>query len=146
MKIPSNSHLEEGSVKVDIIKTWPAQIDARTTARVFSPDHPPFTRYYFSLGRGKPKQEIGRMWFNYQGRIIGSFEVEEIVCNDGTLPKLHRLDGGESGWQIRKDAWVAICAPPCERPKERIFHDSFRGWRYFDLERYRGTVDARYRA
>lgn len=133
------------SASVDILKTWPACIPAKITAEVFSEEHPPFCRYYFSLGKGKPKQQIARMWFTYQGRILGSFEVEEIVVNDGTLPKLRRLDGEESGWQIRKDAWVAICAPPCRRLKERIYHDSFRGWRYFDLDGYRETADARFR-
>lgn len=128
-----------------IIKIWPACIAAKTTAEVFSSDHPPFCRYYFSLGRGKPKQPVDKLWFAYQGRILGWFEIEEIVCNDGTLPKLRRLDGEESGWQIRKDSQVAVCAPPCHRIAERIFMDSFRGWHYFDLESYRGTVDARYR-
>jgi hypothetical protein len=129
----------------EIIKTWPASIPAKTTAQVFSQNHPPFCRYYFSLGRGKPKQSINRLWFTYQGRILGSFEIEEVVCNDGTLPKLHRLDGGESGWQIRKDSWVAVCAPPCARMKDRVFMDSFRGWRYFNLDEYRGTAESRYR-
>jgi hypothetical protein len=130
----------------EIIKTWPACIPAKTTAEVFSPSHPPFCRYYFSLGRGKPKQKIDFMWFAYQGRILGYFVVEEIVVNDGTLPKLHRLDGEESGWQIRKDSWVAVCAPPCIRLRDRIFHDGFRGWRYFDLDAHRGTLDAKFRA
>ena len=129
----------------EIIKTWPAFIPARTTAEVFSPSHPPFCHYYFSLGHGKPKQHVDLMWFNYQGRILGWFRVEEVVCNDGTLPKLRRLDGEESGWQIRKDSWVAVCAPPCHRLSERVFMEGFRGWRYFDLDTYKGTVDARHR-
>lgn len=120
----------------DIIKTWPSCISAKTTARVFSPKHPPFTRYYFSLGRGKPKQRIDFLWFTYQGRIIGCFVVEDVVCNDGSIPPLHRLDGGESGWQFRKDAWLAVCMPPCDRTKDRVFHESFRGWRYFDFDAY----------
>ncbi len=129
----------------DIIKTWPACIPAKITARVFAPDHPPFTDYYFSVGRGKPKQEVTWMWFSYMGRIIGRLMIKEIVCNDGTLPKLYRLDGGESGWQFRKDSWVAVCVSPCDRLKERVFYSSIRGWRYFDFESYRTTADARYR-
>lgn len=46
---------------------------------------------------------------------------------------------------MRKDAKVAICAPPMVRIEERIFYEGFRGWRYFDFEAYRETVDARHR-
>jgi len=129
----------------DILKTWPSAVSAKTTAQIFSPTAPAFSRYYFSLGRGKPKQAIAFMWFTYGGRILGRMAVEEIVCNDGTLPKLGRLDGGESEWQIAKDAWVAICRPPCLRIRERVFHESFRGWRYFDFERWRADPASRYR-
>ena len=129
----------------DIIKTWPAFISAKATARMFSPTVPPFHVYYFTLGRGMPKEKIDRLWFTYQGRIVGWFPVEEIIVNVGQIPTLNRLDGGESGWQMKKDAKVAICAPPCVRLKERVFMSGFRGWRYFDFEAYRGTVEARYR-
>jgi hypothetical protein len=112
---------------------------------MFSPRVPTFHRYYFTLGRGRPKEKIDRLWFTYGGRILGYFEVEEIVVNDGTLPHLNRLDGGESEWQIKKDAKVAICAPPCVRLKERIFMEGFRGWRYFNLDEYRGSPDAKFR-
>ena len=94
----------------EIIKTWPSQVDARTAARIFSPKGC-FSRYYFTLGRGRPKQAITRMWFAYRGRILGSFEVQDVVCNDGSLPQLTRLDGQDSEWQIPKDAWVAVCSP-----------------------------------
>jgi hypothetical protein len=129
----------------EIIKTWPANVNARSVAEMFSETNPPWVRFYFTLGRGRPKQEVKRLWFTYQGRILGYFDVEEIVVNDGTLPKLHSLDGGESEFQIRKDALVAICSPPCVRLKERVFMDGFRGWRYFDFESYRVTADARHR-
>lgn len=129
----------------DILKTWPAAVEARTVARIFSATAPPWSRYYFALGRGKPKTTPTFLWFNYQGRILGKFVIEQIACNDGTFPELRRLDGGESAWQIRRDAWVAICAPPCLRIRERVFHESFRGWRYFDFESYRQSPEARHR-
>jgi hypothetical protein len=129
----------------EIIKTWPACVSARSTARMFSPAVPTFHRYYFTLGRGRPKLEVSRLWFTYLGRILGYFEVEEIVVNDGTLPQGRRLDGGESEWQMKKDAKVAICAPPCVRLKERLYMEGFRGWRYFNLEEYRGSPDAKFR-
>jgi hypothetical protein len=122
---------------MDIIKTWPACVGPRQTARIFSAKVPPWHWYYFTLGRGKPKQAIDRMWFTYGGRILGSFAVKEIVCNDGSLPALNRLDGGESGWQIARDAWVAVCPAPITRIQERIFYEGFRGWRYFDLESHK---------
>lgn len=128
----------------EIIKTWPAQVDARTAAQIFSPKGC-FARYYFTLGRGRPKEKITRMWFTYRGRIVGSFFVEKVVCNDGSLPRLERLDGTPSEWQIRKDAWVAICVPGCERPPVRAFMSGFRGWRYFDFETYRQNPESRFR-
>jgi hypothetical protein len=129
----------------EIIKTWPACVSAATTARMFSPTVPAFHRYCFTLGRGRPKEQIEKLWFTYAGRILGYFEVEEIIVNDGSLPRLHRLDGGESDWEIRKDAKVAICAAPCVRLKERLFMAGFRGWRYFDLVWYRESGEGKFR-
>lgn len=131
--------------RVEVIKTWPASVDARTVAKLFSESSPPVCQFFFTLGRGKPRLTIERLWFTYQGRILGWFQVDRVVVNDGTLPRLTRLDGGESEWQIKKDRWVAVCSPPCHRIRERVFHDPFRGWRYFDFESYRSTVDARHR-
>jgi hypothetical protein len=130
----------------DIIKTWPAQVEPRIAAQIFSREGA-FARYYFTLGRGRPKQKIERMWFTYRARIVGSFFVEAVVCNDGSLPQLKRLSepDSDSAWQIRKDAWVAVCVPGCERPLERVFMSGFRGWRYFDYESYKGTLEAKCR-
>jgi hypothetical protein len=41
--------------------------------------------------------------------------------------------------------WVAICAGPMQRLKEKLYHDGFRGWRYFDLDEYRASGDAKRR-
>lgn len=129
----------------DIIKTWPANMDSKVVAELFSKDNPPFCEFYFTLGRGRPQQSIERLWFTYQGRIIGWFAVNRIVVNDGTLPHLSRIDGGESEWQIRKDAKVAICKPPCHRLKDRVFMSGFRGWRYFNFDEYSLTSESRHR-
>jgi hypothetical protein len=130
----------------DIIKTWPANVSAKSVAQMFSERTPPFCVFYFTLGRGMPKQKIERLWFTYQGRVVGYFNVEEIIVNVGQIPPLSRLDGGESDWQIRKDAKVAICKPPCVRLRERVFMDGFRGFRYFNLDEYKGTSESRHRA
>jgi hypothetical protein len=45
----------------------------------------------------------------------------------GSLPLLHSLDDKESEWQIKPDAYVAICSEPCQRLKDRIFMSGFRG-------------------
>lgn len=127
-----------------IIKTWPAFMDAKKVAAIFAPKGC-FACYYFTLGRGKPKQPITRIWFTWRGRILGSFEVGVVVCNDGSLPRLSRIDGGESEWQIRKDAWVVICNAGCDRIRERVFMPGFRGWRYFDLESYRSEPGSKIR-
>jgi hypothetical protein len=88
---------------------------------------------------------VSRLWFTYLGRILGYFPIEEIVVNVGQIPELRRLDGGESSWQIRKDAKVAICAPPCVRLRERLYMSGFQGWRYFDLESYRASGEGKFR-
>ena len=129
----------------DIIKTWPAFMEARKVAEIFSSLAPPFGRYYFALGRGRPKQEVERVWFTWRGRILGWFALDELVVNDGSLPRLRSLSGEESEWQIRKDAWVAICRPGCQRLKERVFMDGFRGWRYFNFEGWKSQPEARIR-
>ena len=129
----------------DIIKTWPACVSARSTAAMFSPTMPPFHVFFFTLGRGMPKQKIERLWFTYQGRIVGWFPVKEIIVNVGQIPALNRLDGGEGDWQMRKDAKVAICNPPCVRLKERLYMSGFRGFRYFDIDAWRQDPESRHR-
>ena len=132
-------------MSADLIKTWPAFVAPKTVSEIFASDRPPFCRYYFSLGRGKPKIEPSRLWFTYRGRILGSFLIDEIVRNDGSLPKLRKLSGEEGEWQIRPDAWVAVCEPPCRRLEERLFMAGFRGWRYFDVDAYRNSPESRMR-
>jgi hypothetical protein len=123
----------------EIIKTWPAFMPPRHVLEVFNSD---FAHFYFTLGRGKPKDEISRLWFTHRGRILGSFSIGRLVINDGTLPKLCSLSGEESEWQIKPDNWVAICPGPIERLKEKLYYSGFRGWRYFDLEEHRGTLES----
>lgn len=128
----------------EIIRTWPANVDARTVAHMFRPKcH--FAMFYFTLGRGKPKQPVTRLWFTYQGRILGSFEITEVIQNDGSLPRLRSITNEESECQIRPDYWVVTCPGPMDRLKERVFMSGFRGWRYFNLAEYRTTPDARIR-
>jgi hypothetical protein len=127
----------------DIIKTWPANVRPQIVAKIFS-FNAPWTHFYYTLGRGKPTRPLERIWFTYQGRILGSFNILEVVQNDGSLPKLQRLDGGESDWQIRKDYWVAICNGFTKAP-DRRFMSGFRGFRYFDWEEYTATPDSRMR-
>lgn len=99
--------------------------------------------FYFTLGRGRPQRPPSELWYTHRGRILGWFGINEIVQNVGQLPKLTAIDGTESEWQIRGDAWVALCPPPFHRLEEKIYHEGFRGWRYFDLEAYRGTIGAK---
>jgi len=125
-----------------ILKTWPAFMPPRKVLEVFGHD---WGRFYFTLGRGKPQKPINELYYTHRGRILGSFEIGEIVQNVGQLPKLTAIDGTESEWQIKGDRWVAICPPPFHRLKEKLYHDGFRGWRYFDLEAFRKTIDAKVR-
>lgn len=128
----------------DIIKTWPANMDAKVIADILG-SVDPFVEYYFALGRGKPAKPIDRIWWTYQGRIMGSFKVDRVVVNDGSLPRLSRIDKEAGEWKLTRDTYVAICLPPIERLKDRIYFAGFRGWRYFNLDEYCKTVDAKVR-
>jgi hypothetical protein len=125
-----------------IIKTWPSFMSRKKTLEVFTHD---WGRFFFTLGRGKPKKTVDRIYFTHCGRIIGSFAVGEIVINNGDLPKLRSLSDQESEWQIKPDRWVAICPPPFTKLSERLYHEGFRGWHYFDLEEYRGYLSSKVR-
>jgi hypothetical protein len=126
----------------EILKTLPTFF-ARGKIRKFL--RAEFSRFYFTLGRGKPQQAVTRLWFTHKGIIIGYFDVAEIVQNAGQLPKLTTLDGRPSAWQIKPDRWVAVCRPPFHHLRDFICHEGFRGWRYFDLAAHRGTMDAKIR-
>lgn len=127
-----------------ILKTWPACMPPKKVLEVFTHD---WAIFYFTLGRGRPQRDdVTEIFHTHRGRILGHFAVREIVRNMGdNLPKLTAIDGTESEWQIKLMNWVAICQPPFHRLDEKIFHEGFRGWRYFDLEKYRGTVGAKVR-
>lgn len=123
-----------------ILKTWPAFMTRAKVLEVFTHD---WGFFYFTLGRGKPQKPITQLYYTHHGRILGYFDIGVIVRNVGQLPILRSLSDQESEWQIKGDAWVAVCPPPFHRFSERLYHEGFRGWRYFDLETYRGTVAAK---
>ncbi len=125
-----------------ILKTLPTSF-ARGHIRKFL--SATFVRFYFTLGRGCPNRPIDQIYFTHRGRLLGHFKIEEVVQNVGQLPKLTSLDGELSAWQIKPDRWVAVCLPPFHYLTERLYHEGFRGWRYFDLESYRGRLDAKVR-
>lgn len=124
-----------------IIKTWPAKMDRRKVHAIFNSK---WARFYFTLGRGKPKKAIDELFFTHQGEVLGNFGVQEIVMNVGQLPKLRSLEDRESEWQIKQGRWVAICPGPFHWLEgDPVFHDSFRGFHYFDLESYRETIESK---
>lgn len=124
----------------DIIKTWPASFSSRHVLEVFT--HP-WADFYFSVGRGKPQQKVEKLWYTHRGRILGSFNIRQLVQNDGTLPKLESITGEVSEWQFKPDIWVAICDGPIERLEEKLYFSGFRGWRYFNLDEYRDSFEAK---
>jgi len=137
-----------------IIKTLPVRFARGDIERFLGLDGKPcWTTYYFTLGRGRPRRArfyVGQscpnqLYFTHKGIVIGHFTIAEIVQNAGQLPELTNMDGDPSAWQIKPDAWVAVCQPPFVRLADRIYHEGFQGWRYFDLESYRGTIDAKLR-
>src|SRR5579864_9833765 len=92
-----------------IIKTWPAFFTSRKTREVFTHE---WASFFFTLGRGRPKMTPIEIYFTHRGRILGHFAIAEVVRNEGQLPKLRSIAERESEWQIRPDAWVAVCPPP----------------------------------
>jgi hypothetical protein len=134
----------------ELIKTWPTGVPAKTVSQIFSNNNN-LNNFYFTLGNRKPKEEITRLWFTYHGRILGSFRVLGIVQNDGTnIPKLYKLASLKSGhpevsdWQIKLDAWVAVC-DEFIKLRERLYMSGFRGFRYFDVNGYRGNPESKMR-
>lgn len=126
-----------------ILKTLPTRF-ARGKISEFL--NAPFAAFFFTLGMHKPKQAVEQLYFTHQGRLLGYFTVQEIVQNAGQLPKLTTLDGAPSKWQIKPDRWVAVCDPPFHLIQEKkIYHEAFRGWRYFDLEAFRSTPGSKIR-
>jgi hypothetical protein len=127
----------------DIIKSWPASIPATDIADMFTEDAK-YRAYYFTVGRCRPNVPVGRIWWTYRGRVIGSFKIDRFVVNDGSLPILGSISGGDE-WTIKPDRWVAICESGGELLKERLFFAGFRGWRCFHLEEYRRSPESRMR-
>ncbi len=130
-----------------ILKTLPVRFARGQIERFFGLDGQPcWSIYYFTLGRGRPRQaEPTQLYFTHRVLIIGHFDITEIVQNAGQIPKLTNMDGDPSAWQIPGDAWVAVCRPPFIRLRESVYHEGFRGWRYFDLDRHRSTLGSKVR-
>jgi hypothetical protein len=125
----------------DIIKTWPASMHPRRVLEVFTHD---WGSFYFTLGRGKPQKELERLWFTHRGRILGSFQVDQLIQNNETnIPKLASISGEESEWQIKPDRYVVICDHKFVRLKEKLYYQPFRGWHYFSLESWRGNEESK---
>src|SRR5205807_3050368 len=128
---------------------WPAFMERRKVMSIFTHS---WGNFYFSLGRGRPKQEIEHVWYTHQGSILGKFTIAEIVFNENelTLPRLRSLSNRESQWQFRPGIYVMVCAGPFVPLSEvpgvedggEVFHDSFRGWRYFNFDEYRNSPEA----
>ncbi len=107
-----------------ILKTWPSFMDERK----------------------EPQREIEKIYFTHQGVVLGYFDVLGIARNDGSLPKLRSLSNRVSEWQFKPDVYVLTCKPPMHWLEgEKVHHDSFRGWRYFAIDEYRGTLEAKVR-
>jgi hypothetical protein len=127
-----------------IIKTLPVRFARGDIERFFGLDGKPcWTTYYFTLGRNRPKRVTPeQLYFTHKGLVVGYFRIADIVRNAGQLPLLTNMDGDPSAWQLKTEAWGAVCEPPFHRLKEKIFFGGFQGWRFFDLETYRRTLDA----
>src|SRR3954471_12612489 len=114
----------------DVIKSWPSFMHPRKVLMIFN-ERPAFPSYYFTIGRGKPKRDVERIWFTYRSRILGHFDVRQVIRNvPGAIPPLRRIDGSEREWQIKPYNWVVVGAPPFHRLRERLYMEAFRGFHY----------------
>jgi hypothetical protein len=105
--------------------------------------------YVFQLGRGEPQRKpVARLWFVFRGRLYGSFEIARIERNAGQFEELvtmYKREDLAKEWHLRPDNWVAICKPPFTFLKgKHVYYSGFQGWRYFELDKYRQTPDARW--
>jgi hypothetical protein len=126
-----------------ILKTWPGFMNRSRVLQIFNTD---WGQFYFTLGRGKPQQEVTELWYTHKGEIIGYFKVKEIIRNLGdNIPRLRSISGEVSEWQIKLMNWVAICDPPFVPAPERAFCEGFRGYRYFDFEKHLASPYAKVR-
>lgn len=66
----------------DIIKTWPAFIEARKVAQSFSRAGA-FGRYYFTLGRGKPQKPIRRIGSLGTVAFWGALQSRQLSATTG---------------------------------------------------------------
>jgi hypothetical protein len=126
---------------MDIIKAWPSYFPREKVYDVFSHD---FGCFYFSVGKGKPSQPVANLWYTHSGDILGHFKIRELIFNENerTLPRLRSISNQESQWQFRPGIWVAICPGPFVKLEESLRYAGFRGWRYFDIDEHRGSIDA----
>lgn len=125
----------------DIIRTWPSFMARKRVLNAFTHC---YARFYFTTGRGKPKQAVENIWFTHTGDILGHFKIAEFFHyeREGQLPPLRSVSNRESDWQFRPGSWIAICPGPFIALDEDLRYESFRGWRYFDLEKHRGSLEA----
>ena len=105
--------------------------------------------YVFQLGRGEPQRKpVARLWFVFRGRLYGHFQIARIERNVGQfadLVTLYKREDLAKEWHLRDDNWVAVCKPPFQFFKgKHVYYSGFQGWRYFALEQYRTTNDARW--
>lgn len=105
--------------------------------------------YVFQLGRGEPQRKpVENLWFVFRGRLYGHFQIARIERNAGQfadLVTLYKREDLATEWHLRDDNWVAICKPPFHFLKgKHVYYSGFQGWRYFALEQYRMTNDARW--
>jgi hypothetical protein len=100
----------------------------------------PWGFFIFSLGRGRPKRPIERLYFTFRGRIFGWIHVTAVEENTGQYDQHLKTMFGD-GW--RPGRIICRCAPPFHFIDELVFHRGFQGWRYFDFDVYRNSEAAR---
>jgi len=127
----------------DAIKTIEGWRDPRRVREYLreGPDHS--GRFLFNVGNGCPQRKVARLFFVFHGRILGWFAVAGIEKRTAELSLEYARQYSPPYFKAAK--FLFICARPFHFIRERVFYEGFRGWRYFDFETYRNSLDAKVR-
>lgn len=147
---------------MDIIKTiegWRDRERVMAFLKMHDRNDPDRVLFYFTVGRGRPKREVERLWFTHKGEVLGCFIIKgfEMYAGDmqdlidrlmvggrtldsatGPRPSVQefnetvpgKLSGKKPYWRPKPGTWLCFVRPPFQvLPDVDRFY--FKGFRGF---------------